>query len=170
MNEISQVEIERKYIIKMPDIETLKSQMDYSSSEILQIYLPSDMGETHRIRQRVYDEKILCTETKKIRIDNMSATEIEREISPLEFAALASNIKNGTSPIEKIRHTFVYENRLFEIDVYPQWKTTAIMETELESRETKVKFPSFINIIREVTGEKAYSNAQMSREFPVEDI
>lgn len=170
MNEISQVEIERKYIIKMPDIETLKSQMDYSSSEILQIYLPSDKGETHRIRQRVYDEKIICTETKKIRIDNMSATEIEREISPLEFAALASNIKYGTSPIEKIRHTFVYENRLFEIDVYPQWKTTAIMETELESRETKVKFPSFINIIREVTGEKAYSNAQMSREFPVEDI
>ena len=100
----------------------------------------------------------------------MSATEIERELSPLEFDSLASEIKEGTTPIDKVRHTFVYENQLFEIDVYPQWKFTAIMETELENRETKVEIPSFINIIREVTGDKAYSNAAMSREFPKEDI
>ena len=169
MNEKSQVEIERKYIIKMPDLELLKSQPDYSRSEILQIYLPSEKGETHRIRQRIYDEIIVCTETKKIRIDNMSANEIEREISPLEFAALACNIKNGTIPIEKVRHTFIYENQLFEIDIFPQWTSTAIMETELDSREKKVEIPPFLEIIREVTGDKSYSNAAMSRSFPNED-
>ena len=42
------------------------------------------------------------------------------------------------------------------------------METELESREEEVEFPSFIEILREVTGDKAYSNAAMSRTFPAE--
>ena len=170
MKETNSVEIERKYIIKMPDISLLELQDSYSKSEILQIYLPSEKGETRRVRRRAYDDKTKYIETRKIRIDNMSATEIERELSPLEFDSLASEIKEGTTPIDKVRHTFVYENQLFEIDVYPQWKFTAIMETELENRETKVEIPSFINIIREVTGDKAYSNAAMSREFPKEDI
>jgi CYTH domain-containing protein len=42
------------------------------------------------------------------------------------------------------------------------------METELESREETVIYPDFIKILREVTGEKRYSNAGMAREFPEE--
>jgi len=170
MNENAMVEIERKYIIKMPDIALLARQSGFSKSEILQIYLPAEKGETRRVRRRVFDNTTICTETKKIRIDNMSATEIEREISSLEFEEFARNIKQGTIPIEKIRITFNYDGQLFEIDIYPQWKNTAIMETELENREQQVKIPSFINILREVTGEKEYSNAAMSRDFPKEHV
>lgn len=168
MKEQNNVEIERKYIIKKPDFFTLSLCDEYTESEILQIYLPSEQGETRRIRRRVYENQTVCTETKKIRIDNMSSTEIEREISSLEFKKLAENIKEGTSPIIKSRHTFVFCGQLFEIDVYPQWQHTAIMETELDSRDKQVIIPGFIEIICEVTGQKAYSNASMSKEFPKE--
>ena len=43
------------------------------------------------------------------------------------------------------------------------------METELPSRDTEVGMPSFIRIIADVTGDKRYSNAAMSRSFPKED-
>ena len=168
MKEQKNVEIERKYIIKKPDVLALSTREEYTESEIVQIYLPSEKGETRRVRRRVYPDKTICTETRKIRIDNMSSTEIEREISTTEFDELSRNIKEGTSPIVKIRHTFLFCGQLFEIDVYPQWKHTAIMETELESREKQVKMPDFIKIICEVTGDKAYSNAGMSRKFPKE--
>lgn len=164
------VEIERKYIIKMPDNEALCSAESYSSSEILQIYLPSSDGETHRIRRRVFADRVECTETRKIRIDKMSSTEIESEISESSFYALAKNPLPGYTPIEKVRHTFIYKGQLFEIDVYPQWRNSAIMETELPTRETQVEFPSFIEIIREVTGDKSYSNAGMSKSFPPEGL
>jgi CYTH domain-containing protein len=164
------VEIERKYIIAMPDVSVLSQQSEYSRSEILQIYLPSESGETHRIRRRKYADKIVCTETKKIRIDKMSSTEIEAEISAEEFLSLAKNPAENCSPIEKTRHTFLYDGQLFEIDVYPEWKFTAIMETELKSRQAEVKIPEFLTILREVTGNKAYSNAGMSRAFPEEII
>ena len=42
------------------------------------------------------------------------------------------------------------------------------MEIELEKREESVEIPDFIEIIRDVTGDKAYSNAAMARAFPTE--
>ena len=99
----------------------------------------------------------------------MSSTEIEREISTNEFESIATNAKQGTRPVEKVRHTFIYDGQLFEIDVYGRWKSTAMMEAELESREQTVNIPPFIKIIREVTGNRSYSNASMAKEFPKED-
>lgn len=168
-NTKSAVEIERKYIIKMPNLSVLSSQNDYTVSEILQIYLPSEQGETRRVRRRVYKDRTLYIETKKLRIDGMSSEEIERELTEGEFDLLASSPLAGTSPIIKARHTFIYEGQLFEIDIYPQWKSTAIMETELQARDTKIEMPPFIEIVREVTGVKGYSNAAMSRSFLPEE-
>ena len=51
---------------------------------------------------------------------------------------------------------------------HPEWKNTAILETELSDRDTVVKFPDFIKIVADVTGDKRYSNASMSRSFPEE--
>ena len=163
------IEIERKYIIKKPDISLLEKQDGYTSSSILQIYLPAPAGSTHRIRSRQYATEISYTETKKTRIDHMSSEEREREITESEFASLATRILDGTHPVSKVRHTFLYRGALFELDVYPEWQHTAIMETELSSRDMAVTMPPFIRIIREVTGDKAYSNAAMSRKFPPED-
>ena len=163
------VEIEKKYIIEKPSVEALSAMDGYSSSDILQIYLPTDDGSTHRVRRRIDRDRVTYTETRKRRIDEMSATEIEGEISKERFSELSESPKEGTRPINKTRHTFLYLGQLFEIDVYPEWERTAIMETELETRDVRVIFPDCIKIIRDVTGDKRYSNAAMSREFPKED-
>lgn len=162
------IEIERKYIIKKPKRDVLTLAEEYTASEIEQIYLKSNPGVTHRIRKRKSGEITTYTETKKIRIDKVSAYEDEREISEEEYASLSSLARPNTRPVVKVRHTFVYENQLFEIDEYPKWKSICIMETELKSREQRVKFPSFIKIIKEVTGERQYSNAKMAESFPEE--
>ncbi len=164
------VEIERKYIIKMPDISVLSKQPEYTRSDITQIYITPKDGETHRVRRRCYPDRVQFVETRKIRIDHISVTEIEGEISEESFNELSKKMIDGSSPVIKTRHTFLYLGQIFEIDIYPQWKSTAIMETELCSREEEVEIPSFIEIIREVTGDKAYSNASMSRTFPHEIV
>ena len=162
------IEIERKYVISMPDVCAMQSEEGYTSSDIEQIYLKSSPRVTHRIRSRAKGGVTKYTETKKVRISGMSAYEDEREITESEFLTLRENIDPDTTPIIKTRHTFVYQSQLFEIDVYPNWQTCAIMETELPSEDTVVEIPSFIKIIKEVTGIKAYSNASMSRSFPEE--
>ncbi len=168
MSESVGVEIERKFIVEKPDPEVLEGIEGYTRSEILQIYLNSKSGETKRIRRRQYPDRTLFYETRKIRIDPMSSTEIEREITEADFEERSKDIKTGTSPVKKIRYTFEYSGHTFELDVYPEWKKSSIMEVELGSREEKVIFPPFIKIVKEVTGNKNYSNASMSRRFPRE--
>ena len=166
--EKNNVEIERKYVILMPDVTDMEKMQDYTVSDIVQIYLNSHLGVTHRVRSRKYGERIEYTETKKIRMDKMSAIEEEKSISEEEFHRLSQNIRQGSCPLIKTRHTFNYFGQLFEIDVYPKWHKSAIMETELPSCDTEVVFPSFIKLIKEVTGDKDYSNASMSCVFPSE--
>lgn len=165
----NQVEIERKYIIKMPDTAKMSLMAEYKRDRILQIYLPSERGGARRVRSRVGQDGAVYTETEKIRIDKMSSIEKEREISEEEFLRLSASPRSNTHPIEKTRHSFLYGGQVFEIDVYPQWKSTAIMETELKSRAEEVKMPQFIEIIREVTGLFEYSNSAMAASFPEED-
>ena len=165
-----QIEIERKYVIKMPALDILKCRDGYTESKILQIYIESEAGVTHRIRKRSYENKSVYTQTKKSRIDSISSFEEENEISEERFCALSKEIKSGTLPVIKTRYTFTYNENTFEIDVYPNWKRSAIMETELASRDASVKMPPFIEIIREVTGDFRYSNAAMASEFPEELI
>ena len=162
------VEIERKYVIVMPDTDTLRSQSDYTVSEIEQTYSESAEHVTHRVRARRYSDRVVYTETKKVRIDKMSAIEDEREISEREYLDLLAKRKADTITLRKTRHTFEHAGQIFEIDVYPEWGRTAVMETELESRQQTVSMPDFIRIVAEVTGDKRYSNASMSQIFPDE--
>ena len=162
------IEIERKFIIKMPDLERIKNEENYTSSAIIQIYLASDNNVTRRIRKRVFSGSVHYTETTKIRVDKMSAIEREREISASDFELLSKSMRIGTFPISKVRHTFDYLGLTFEIDVYPEWKSTAVLEVELKERDIAITFPRSVEIIREVTGDKAYSNASMAMNFPKE--
>ena len=162
------IEIERKYIIKLPDLSVICREKNYTESDIVQIYLSSEPGVTHRIRSRRYGDKTVYTETKKTRIDKISAYEDEREISEEEFCALSKNIDRATRPIIKKRITFDYLGATVEIDIYPDWQRCAILETELDSREASVALPEYIEIVREVTGDYRYSNAAMARSFPEE--
>ena len=164
------VEIERKYIIKMPDVSLLSKMDAYTVSEIEQVYLNSPSNITHRIRRRIYYDKVEHTETEKVRIDNTSSYENEREITRDEYSELLINRATDSVPLNKTRHTFCYSGQIFEIDIYPNWTSTCIMETELPSRDTVVDMPPFIEIISEVTGKREYSNASMSRSFPNEII
>lgn len=162
------IEIERKYVIRMPDMDVIRAQSEHTESKILQMYLPHERGETHRIRRREYADKVVCTETRKVRLDVMSATETESQISESAFNILSKSPLEGHRPIEKVRHTFRLGDYTYEIDVYPKWKNTAILEVELPSCDAVVEIPEFLEVILEVTQDRKYKNFSMSKNFPRE--
>ncbi len=164
------VEIEKKYVIKMPNEEELRSVFGFSESEIVQIYLASPKGVTHRVRKRVKGGVAVYTETKKRKIDRMSALETEAEISAERFSELVKNQRPESLPIIKRRISFPHEGHIMEIDIYPEWERSCILEVELEDRDCSPRFPDFLEIIADVTGDKEYSNSSMSMRFPKELI
>ncbi len=164
------VEIERKFVIVKPCVCDLKREKNYTVSEIEQIYLKGAPNATRRVRRRRMGDLTRYYETVKTRIDRMSVIEDEGEISEDEYITLSREILEGTRPIHKVRHTFSYGELTVEIDIYDEWEDTCILECELPSRDYPLTLPDFITVVREVTGEKPYSNASMARVFPKELI
>jgi CYTH domain-containing protein len=164
-----EIEIERKYIIKMPSVSVLRSMSEYSSSEISQTYLEcADDGVTERVRMRAYVDGVRFYHTVKHRIDGMSTVEDEREISRTEYDALLMRRDRGRVTIEKVRHTFSFGGFTVEIDKYKGWEQIATLEVELPSRDVVPPLPDLIEILFEATGNFAFSNASLSEHFPTE--
>ena len=165
---MKKIETERKYVIVKPDVNLLMSQNGFTSSDITQIYL-FDKEKTHRIRKRVFsDGREEYTENTKRRISALSSIETEEEISCEKFCELMRQIAPNSSAVQKTRITFEYCNKVFEVDIYPKWDKTCILEVELENENEQIAFPDFINTVRDVTGDRKYSNHSMAYEFPKE--
>lgn len=164
------IETERKFIIRMPDAERMRSEQNYTESRIEQIYL-HDPDLTRRVRKREYfGGECEYTENTKIRISRMSVIENERRINKEEYECLSADIENGAKPLLKTRVTFCYCGKTVEIDIYPDWKRSAVLEVELEREDEEIKLPEYIKVIKEVTGDRAYSNHSMAHNFPSEVI
>ena len=58
---------------------------------------------------------------------------------------------------------------MFEIDVYPLWKHHAIMEVELKDEGEATPLPPDVTVLRELTGDRVYSNAALALSVPRED-
>ncbi len=156
-------EIERKYLIKYPDIDWLENNPNCQRVEIIQTYLNSVAGEEARVRQRGDDGTYIYTHTIKKKVSGAKRIEIERRLSQEEYLRLLMDADTKKRPIRKTRYCLIYENQYFEIDIYPFWKKRAIAEIELRSARTKIKFPEEIKMIREVTNDEAYKNASLAK-------
>lgn len=164
------IETERKFLIRYPDAEILAEAI---GSEIEQIYLSPecDSGfDNDRVRKRVYEDKISYTRTRKKRISLASAIEDEKEISREEYEKLSLNIEAGSNKIIKTRYVLPYRGFDFEIDVYPFWNDRAVLEVELPGEDTEFTFPTGISVIKELTGDKRYSNHALAFCVPNEEI
>lgn len=161
-------EIERKYLIRMPDRSYLESAA--AMTQIEQTYLCAEPGVTARVRKRGHEGAWAYTHTQKMHISDVRRYEDEREIGEEEYRELLRQADPARNVIHKERWVLPYEGQTFEIDIYPFWEDRAIMEIEMTDEAQTLRFPSQIQIIREVTADRRYSNAALSRQIPMDDI
>ncbi len=158
-------EIERKYLIEYPDLDTLEK---YPKSEIAQTYLKTDDGFTSRVRARTSDGVTKYIFTEKKRVTDLKCIENEREVSADEYKELLKLADPERMTVYKTRYCVPHNGRIVEVDIYPFWSDRAIAEVEIDSEDEEVKLPDFIKIIREVTAEKAYKNASIAKKIPTD--
>lgn len=157
------LEIERKFLIKRPDENELAAVAGAYKYEMEQIYLTvTDGGEHARIRRRESEGKVECFYTVKRKISELTRVEIEREISPEEYSALATGEGERPAIIKKTRWCIPAGKHTAEVDIYPFWSRTATAEVELEAEDEEYTLPSCLCVIREVTGQRQFLNRSMA--------
>lgn len=162
---LNKKEIERKFLVELPHLEL----PHHARVPIIQHYLKSEKGSTRRVRVRGEGDARLYTETRKVRGDGLSCSELERVISRDEHHHLImSSLDRSRQPIEKFRHCFVFEHQYFELDMFerPQLPC-AMLEIELCTEDQEVFLPPFLKVIREVSHDPAWKNSSIAKRVPV---
>ena len=152
------LEIERKFLIKKPDIPKFVEKYNPNVTDILQTYLISEDGVERRVRQRGLAGDYSFYYTEKKPVSNGTREERERLITFKEYLDLMTEADTSKRQIRKRRYCFVYRDKYFEMDVYPSWKDEAILEIEVNDIAEKFEIPQDIEVIKEVTDDKSYSN------------
>ena len=156
------LEIERKFLIKYPDLSVLESNEDIKKAEIIQTYTSSGA----RLRSWLEKGRITYIKTVKKHLTDITRIEEEYEISKEEYEELMAD---AISQLKKIRYRMPYMGHLMEIDIFPFWSRQAFLEVELKGEDEEFFIPDFINIIKEVTEDKAYRNFALSKNVPKEE-
>ena len=159
-------EIERKFLIKYPDVDTLLKNPLCRVQKMEQFYL-SGGG---RVRKTEENGKISYIKTVKKHITDIRREEKERQISGEEYQSALKDIAQGTDVIRKTRYAYPSGDFVFEFDLFPFWNDRAFMEIELENENQEFSVPRFVEIIKEVTFDKRYNNSSLASKIITEDI
>lgn len=154
-------EIERKFLIKYPDLKLLEKKG--TKVEIIQTYLNCLDGEEVRIRQRGIDGNYIYSKTTKKDVSAATRLETEKRLSRDEYLELLLDADTSLNQIRKTRYCIIYKNQYFELDVYPFWEDKAILEIELQNENDKISIPKYLTNIKEVTDDPNYRNYNLAR-------
>ncbi len=159
-------EIERKFLIEYPNLEWLESLEDCRMVEIAQTYLIAPEGEELRVRERGENGHFMYYLTAKRNVSPMKRVEVEERLTHNQYMDLLMEADPTRRTVYKKRYCLMNEKQYFEIDIYPEWKDTAIMEIELTDAHEEIHFPENIKILREVTEDPSFKNSALAKEMP----
>lgn len=168
--EPSMLEIERKFLLKAEPI-TWPEDVMRCVLHIVQSYLIPEPGfSTERVRVsfQAASDKIEMTHTKKLHVSDGVNEEVEDVIDPVRLRELVKRMDTGLKPVQKTRAVFTWKERTFELDSFTGAHQTApgpviqILEVELPTLEDPLDLPPWIPILREVTGDRRYSNRSIA--------
>lgn len=165
------LEIEKKYLVRFPkswgDLSKIFDKL-VDVKRISQTYLsPKDGEQAARVRKTIQgltgDTDVVYHYNKKKPVTTGVHEELEKEINKSQYLDYIKKADPKKTEVEKTRFVFKYEDQTFELDVFKKALSgLAILEIELDSKKDKVKLPSFLKIIKEVTEDKKYSNYNLA--------
>ncbi len=164
-----ELEIERKWFLgEIPEVT-----WEHTVKRIVQIYNPYNLDQSERVREIVSEDGsstfLHCVKTP----DGIGTNiEDEREITKDEYLGKADQYhRAGAHKVVKDRIVFTWgasaENNgwVLELDLFKRPKCVkglAVLEVELSSIEETPLIPRNFTVIEEVTGNKYFSNRQLS--------
>lgn len=152
------IEEERKYIV-----ELIGEMPDSIESEITQTYLVAEPGSEVRLRRRGWDGKYVNVHTNKKKVSGSEEIVTERQVSNALYESLLQQADPYRQTIRKLRKSFIWKGQFFELDTYHgHLEGLVILETKGIAYHEDVKFPPFLKVIKDITGDMEYYNYNLA--------
>lgn len=150
---------ERKYIVEVNGA----FPEDSIQSEITQTYLQAEPGAEIRLRRRGWGQKQVYVHTTKKKTSDNEELVTERQINLSLYEMMLSLADPNRHTIRKQRNSFIWKGQYFEVDTYKEaLDGLVILETKGIAEGEPVKFPPFLHVIKEITGDENYYNYNLA--------
>lgn len=170
MQQTPPLEIERKYLIAMPP-RALLEQLCTRRIDMVQTYLRGTGGERAvRVRQSTCGGVTRWRFNDKRAVTELTRIEHERELTREEYEAYLQQADPALRPIEKTRWCVPFAGHTLEIDVFSFWDDRAFCEVELSAENEAVLLPEWMQVVRDVSGDRRYLNSALAAETPDEPL
>lgn len=165
------IETERKYIVEI--VGSLPEEC--IESDITQTYLVGEPGSEIRLRRRTWDGKSVNIHTTKKTLSPTEELLTERQVSNNLYETLLQQADPYRRTIHKQRKSFIWQGQFFELDTYldphlqlssqdggSEKKPLTILETKGMACHEDIKFPPFLRVIEDITGNTRYYNYNLA--------
>ena len=159
--EVPEVE-KSKYLIAMPDVETLVGKYGAVPTEMMQTYLSgaNPLAE-RRVRQQRNGTEYLYFYTEKRVGEDGRRWVTERPVSEKEYIRYLMESDLTLRAVRKTKYRFHYAGHVLEIDVYPFSSERAILFVYGSDPE-KAELPEELQVLRCVSDDKEYKNRRLA--------
>ena len=158
LNEDERFYTEKKYLIRIPDISYLDKLGGCSKVKMTLTYLNGSSEHCDR-KLLLRDEDGKKFYQKIIKGNNQKST---ISLTAEEYIDELDNKMPDRNPIVKYRHSFIYHSVYYKIDIFED-KDFSILEVDLLSSHETVHFPSFIEVLKDVSDDPNYKNYNLSK-------
>lgn len=149
---------ERKYVVRLTG-----PVPDAIESDIVQTYLSSDPNTESRLRQRSWNGKRVYVLTTKTRVSEHEQVETERQITSNLYNSLLQQADPYRHTIRKHRMSFIWKGQYFEADSFKEpINNLVILETKGVEATEQVKFPPFLEVVKDITANTDYYNYNLA--------
>lgn len=158
------VEKFNKYLVEINDevLENLKKETNYTRVSIVQHYLTSIAGVERRIRKREKDGSVLYYYSEAKVLSSNERIKKDRILTERQYYELIPEIDPNLKPIDKERHSFIYDNHFFKLDIFRFDKTKGLLSLQVPD-DGIVNLPPYIKVIKEVTDNTDYKNYNLAQ-------
>ena len=152
------IQEERKYIVRI-----VGEVPESIESDIMQTYLVADPGCEVRLRRRSWQGKDVNIHTTRKRISPTEELITERQVSNSLYESLLQQADPYRHPIRKQRKSFIWKGQFFELDTYAAPNDgLVILETKGIASHGEVRFPPFLEMVEDITGNTSYYNYNLA--------
>ena len=151
-----------KYLIAMPDVDTLVTKYGAIATEMMQTYLAgvTPLAE-RRVRQQRSGTEYLYFYTEKRVGEDGKRWVTERPISEKEYIRYLMESDLTLRAVRKTKYRFQYAGRPMEIDVYPFSAEKAILFAYGAGHDGAA-LPEELEVLRDVTDDADYKNRRLA--------
>ena len=128
-------------------------------SNVLGLPQPLEKERLYKVRRKWSGGKVVNVHRSKKRISETEELETERKVDNNLYEQMLQQADPYRATIKKKRQSFIWKGQHFEIDTFQEpVNDLVILQSKGVAEQESVKFPPFVKVLEDVTGNSRYYN------------